>query len=108
MNNFKKFRYLPYQNTRLKNTGIQVFHKIIFASTLVTTKKAIMKYSKILVLLFMGVFFTINAQNVSDQLFLNSGETIAVKIKKIEPNTITYVYLGEELENVVKKENVNK
>lgn len=67
-----------------------------------------MYYSKILVLLFMGAFFSVNAQNSTDQLFLNSGETIAVKIKKIEPKTITYVYIGEDLENVVEKEKVNK
>lgn len=54
------------------------------------------------------MFFSLNAQNASDQIFLVSGETIAVKVKKVVLNTITYVYLGEGLENVVKKDDVNK
>ena len=67
-----------------------------------------MKYSKIIIILFLGIFFSAHAQNASDQIFLSNGETIAVKVKKIEPNTITYVYLGEDLENVVEKDNVEK
>lgn len=67
-----------------------------------------MKYSIILTVFLWGVFFSSNAQNASDQLFLTNGESISVKVKKVEPNTITYVYLGEDLENVVEKDNVEK
>jgi len=45
-----------------------------------------MKYSKLITLLFIGMFISVNAQNASDQLFLTNGETIAVKIKKVEPS----------------------
>lgn len=67
-----------------------------------------MKYSKIILALFIGMFFSINAQNGSDHIFLTNGETIAVKVKKVAPNTITYIYLGEDLENVVEKDEVIK
>jgi len=56
----------------------------------------------------MGMFFSLNAQNASDHIFLTNGETIAVKVKKVSPNTITYVYLGEDLENEVEKDDVIK
>lgn len=56
----------------------------------------------------MIFFLTLNAQNATDQLFLTNGETIAVKVKKVEPNTLTYVYLGEDIENVVEKDDVIK
>ncbi len=58
--------------------------------------------------IFIGVFFSLNAQNATDQLYLTNGETIAVKVKKVEPNTITYFYFGEDLENVVEKDDVIK
>jgi len=64
------------------------------------------KYNKILLALLLGVFSSVNAQNASDHIYLTNGETIAVKIKKVAPNTITYVYLGEDLENVVEKDDV--
>ncbi|MFK7813932.1 MAG: hypothetical protein AB8B59_15660 [Maribacter sp.] len=67
-----------------------------------------MKYSKLLFASFLGMFFSLNAQNASDHIFLTNGETLAVKVKKVDPNTITYAYLGEELENVVKKDDVIK
>lgn len=67
-----------------------------------------MKYSKILLLFFLGMFFSIHGQNASDQIFLTNGETIAVKVKKVAPNTITYVYIGENLENEVDKNDVIK
>ena len=44
----------------------------------------------------------------TDQLFLTNGEQHSVTVKKVEPTTITYSFAGEELENVVKKENVAK
>ncbi len=56
----------------------------------------------------MGMFLSLNAQNATDQLYLTNGETIAVNVKKVEPNTITYFYLGEDLENVVEKDDVIK
>ena len=67
-----------------------------------------MKYSKLLILFFIVMFYSANAQNASDEIFMTNGETIAVKVLRIEPNTITYTYLGEDLENVVKKEAVHK
>lgn len=56
----------------------------------------------------MGMFFSLNAQNASDHIFLTNGETIAVKVKKVAPNTITYIYLEEDLENIVEKDDVVK
>lgn len=67
-----------------------------------------MKYSKILPLFFMGMVFSIHAQKDSDQLFMSNGETFNVIVKKVEPNTITYVFTGEEMENVVEKDDVAK
>lgn len=54
------------------------------------------------------MYFSRNAQNAFDQIYFTSGEIIAVKVKKVAPNTITYVYLGENLENVVEKGDVVK
>lgn len=68
-----------------------------------------MKYSKILIVVFMTLFNAINAQkNESDQLFLSNGETVMVTVKKVDPETITYSFTGEELINVVDKANVEK
>ncbi|WP_289061973.1 hypothetical protein [uncultured Zobellia sp.] len=67
-----------------------------------------MKYSKLVALFFIGMFYSVNAQNTSDQIFMNNGETIDVKVLRVEPNTITYSYVGEDLENVIKKEAVSK
>ncbi len=68
-----------------------------------------MKYPKIVLALFLGVFCSIHAQeNNSDQLFLSNGESFAVTVKKVEPETITYSFVGENLENVVIKANVEK
>lgn len=67
-----------------------------------------MKHSKIILLLFMGMVFSIHAQTESDQLFMSNGETFEVNVKKVEPNTITYVFSGEEMENIVKKDEVAK
>ena len=67
-----------------------------------------MKNLKTMLFLFMGMFVSLNAQNASDQIFMINGETIAVAVKKVEPHTITYSYLGEDLENVVEKEAVAK
>ena len=67
-----------------------------------------MNYSKTITFLFMGIFFSLNAQKASDEIFMTNGETIAVAVKKVEPNTITYTYVGEDLENVVEKEEVYK
>lgn len=44
------------------------------------------------------MFFSVHGQNASDHIFLTNGETIAVKVKKVAPTTITYAYLGEEVE----------
>lgn len=59
-------------------------------------------------MLFIGLIFSLNAQNNSDQLFMTNGEQLAVLVKKVEPNTITYVFTGEEMENVVDKNEVAK
>jgi len=67
-----------------------------------------MKFIKLFTALFFGMFLSLNAQNASDQIFLTNGETIAVKVKKVAPNTISYVYLGEDLENEVAKDDVIK
>ena len=56
----------------------------------------------------MGIFFSLNAQHTTDQLFMSNGETMDVVVKKIDPNTITYSYVGESLENVVEKDAVSK
>jgi len=65
-------------------------------------------YSKIITLLFIAVFGSLNAQQAADQIFMTNGETIAAKIQKISPETISYTYLGETLENIVEKEEVEK
>lgn len=67
-----------------------------------------MKYSKLIVLLFIGMFFSLNAQNAADQIYMTSGESIAVKVKKVAPNTIIYSYVGEDLENIIEKNDVSK
>ncbi len=54
------------------------------------------------------MFFNANAQTSSDQIFMQNGEMITVSVKKIEPHTITYSYVGEDLENVIEKEDVAK
>jgi len=67
-----------------------------------------MNYSKVIVALIMGVVFSVNAQEKSDQLFMSNGEAFDVVVKKVEPNTITYVFTGEEMENIVEKTDVSK
>lgn len=58
---------------------------------------------------FMGCLLSINAQTEnSDMLFLANGETQSVVVKKVEPTTITYSFMGEDLENVVEKSKVEK
>jgi len=59
-------------------------------------------------MLFMAMIFSLNAQNAADEIFMANGEKIAVTVKKIEPTTITYSYLGESLENTVAKNDVAK
>ena len=44
----------------------------------------------------------------TDQLFLVDGEQQSVIVKKVEPTTITYSFAGEELENVINKDEVAK
>lgn len=59
--------------------------------------------------LCLGVLGTLNAQQKeADQLVMIDGESRSVTVKKVEPNTITYSFVGEELENVVEKANVAK
>jgi len=67
-----------------------------------------MTFSKLLSALFLMVVYTGQAQTSSDQLFMSNGEKFDVTVKKIEPKTITYVFLGEEMENIVEKESVLK
>ena len=57
----------------------------------------------------MFIVCLLNAQELtSDQLFLSNGETYDVTIKKVEPETITYSFIGEDLENVAKKATIEK
>jgi len=73
------------------------------------TKSIKMKYSKVIVLCFIIMFRFMHAQqNASDQLFLANGETLAVTVKKVAPETITYSFTGEDLENIVVKADVVK
>jgi len=67
-----------------------------------------MKISAIITCLFTLIFFSSNAQNASDQIFMANGDIIEVKVKKVDPETITFSYQGEDLENVVEKEEVTK
>lgn len=67
-----------------------------------------MKHYKIFIVLFIGIVFPTSAQDESDQLFMSNGDTFEVIVKKVEPNTITYVFAGEEMENIVEKGNVAK
>ena len=68
-----------------------------------------MNHPKIIFLSFMGMFCSLQAQqNNVDQLVLSNGETLAVNVKKVAPETITYSFEGENLENVVEKSDVAK
>lgn len=67
-----------------------------------------MKKITVIALLLSGPIFTLNAQHNSDRLFLTNGETLTVAVKKVEPNTITFSYLGESLENTIEKDDVAK
>ena len=50
-----------------------------------------------------------NGQNAeADQLFLLNGDQQSVTVKKVDPETITYSFVGEDLENVIKKDEVAK
>ncbi|WP_273567675.1 hypothetical protein [Maribacter halichondriae] len=68
-----------------------------------------MGYLKISILLLVGALLPVNGQeNKADQLYLTNGELLEVTIKKVEPNTITYSFFGEDLENIAEKANVAK
>ena len=68
-----------------------------------------MKYPKIITTILVSTICSLSAQEgTSDQLFLSNGEIYEVTVKKVEPETITYNYKGEDLENVVKKSDVAK
>ena len=67
-----------------------------------------MKNFKLTALLFLGMFLSLNAQNKTDQLFMSNGNTIDVVVKKVNPDTITYSFVGEALENEVEKDAVSK
>jgi len=62
------------------------------------------------VLLIVSFFIlqTTTAQQEADKIFMQSGVTHAVSIKKILPETIIYCFIGENLENEVVKEDVLK
>ena len=47
-------------------------------------------------------------ESETDQLFLVTGEQQSVMVKKVDPTTITYSFAGEELENVINKDEVAK
>ncbi|MRI00377.1 hypothetical protein GH721_07475 [Kriegella sp. EG-1] len=67
-----------------------------------------MKLSLLTLSFFLSIIFQVRAQNATDQIFLSNGEIITATVKKVEPNTITYSYLGENLENIVEKTEINK
>ena len=67
-----------------------------------------------MIVLFVSALSTLSAQqneanqNEADQLVMTNGETHSVSVKKVEPGTITYSFVGEELEYVAEKDNVAK
>ncbi|MEO9891711.1 hypothetical protein [Aurantibacter sp.] len=67
-----------------------------------------MKLSIVTLVYFLGIVFQANGQNASDQIYLGNGEIVEATVKKVEPNTITFSYLGENLENIVEKTEVLK
>jgi len=68
-----------------------------------------MKNSTLIIALFMSMFFAAHGQGTTaDQLFLTNGETLKVTVKKVDPQTITYSFQGEALENVIEKTEVAK
>lgn len=67
-----------------------------------------MRHFKLILVLTIGILCNVQAQKKADQLYTTAGETLNVSVKKVEPNTITYVFLGEELENVIEKKSVAK
>lgn len=64
-----------------------------------------MKYYFLILGLFLIAGSPLHAQ---DKLFLINGDTQEVTIKKVEPNTITYSFSGEMLENVIEKTEIAK
>ncbi|MBM1107935.1 hypothetical protein JQC67_17400 [Aurantibacter crassamenti] len=67
-----------------------------------------MRLTLLILTFIIGLIFKSNAQNASDQIFMSNGETIAATVKKVEPNTVTYSYIGENLENIVDKSEILK
>lgn len=68
-----------------------------------------MEHLKVFAAFCIAMTISANAQHKkADQLYLTNGETHSVIIKKVEPNTITYSFDGEELENVIEKNDVVK
>ena len=66
-----------------------------------------MKITVLTTLLLIGAL-AYGQVDEADQLFLVNGEQQSVVVKKIEPTTITYSFVGEELENVINKDDVAK
>ncbi len=68
-----------------------------------------MKTAFLSIVFALSFAFQINAQSSnSDVLFMADGQELEVIVKKVEPKTITYHFVGEELENVVEKSAVQK
>ena len=68
-----------------------------------------MKTRKFATLLLLGMLNLLTAQSgETDQLMMTNGETLDVSVKKVDPNTITFTYAGEDLENTVEKAEVTK
>ena len=68
-----------------------------------------MRYLVLLSAFLISSLTSMYAQEAeTDQLFLVNGDQQAVVIKKVEPTTITYCFAGEELENVITKDEVAK
>ena len=68
-----------------------------------------MKHLTLIVCLLIGTLVPGYAQETeTDQLFLVNGEQQSVIVKQVDPTTITYSFAGEDLENVVSKDEVVK
>ena len=58
--------------------------------------------------LLIALASTYGQETNTDLLFLVNGDQQSVVVKKVDPTTITYCFVGEELENVINKEEVAK
>ena len=72
-------------------------------------KRPKMKSYMIVLFMLIGPVFAVRSQaENTDRIFLTNGEIHSVIIKQVAPETITYYFAGEEIENVVEKTDVEK